>query len=277
MPARVDSLSRVERQYRRAISILHWPARIGIKPTVEAAAVKLLKVEPRLLAERPTLFVGEKCLEIGGPTIRAEPVIHLYQKCASCDNIQFSAAALEEMPGSLPSTYTVLGRRLGVQYILEGTDLKTLADGTYDVVYSSHVIEHLANPIQALNEWKRVLKPGGTLFLIVPHKRLGFDHRRPLTSIQHLVNDFDQGVDESDITHLEEIKGLHDLQMDPCSGTRQEWTSELDRNLESRVAHHHVFDERLVEKMLSRIGMQPLETEVYPTLGILAISRKCDQ
>lgn len=40
--------------------------------------------------------------------------------------------------------------------------------GTFDIVVSSDVLEHIPNDEGAVKEWARVLKPGGTLFLFVP-------------------------------------------------------------------------------------------------------------
>lgn len=43
-------------------------------------------------------------------------------------------------------------------------------DNTVDLIYSSHVLEYFdrAEVLDVLNEWKRVLKPNGTLRLAVP-------------------------------------------------------------------------------------------------------------
>jgi len=49
-------------------------------------------------------------------------------------------------------------------------DQLPFADQQWDFVLSSHVIEHFYDPIRALQEWYRLIKPGGTIFLIVPHK-----------------------------------------------------------------------------------------------------------
>jgi ubiquinone/menaquinone biosynthesis C-methylase UbiE len=41
-------------------------------------------------------------------------------------------------------------------------------DNSFDVVYSSHVLEHVNSEQQALDEMKRVLKPGGVLIIGMP-------------------------------------------------------------------------------------------------------------
>lgn len=41
-------------------------------------------------------------------------------------------------------------------------------DGTQDFIVARHLLEHLIDPIKALWEWRRVLKPGGLLALACP-------------------------------------------------------------------------------------------------------------
>ena len=41
-------------------------------------------------------------------------------------------------------------------------------DKHYNFVFSSHCLEHLDDYIGGLMEWKRILKPGGILFLYLP-------------------------------------------------------------------------------------------------------------
>ena len=50
-----------------------------------------------------------------------------------------------------------------------GTDAMALPEGQWDYVFSSHCLEHLANPIEALEHWLTRLVSGGTLFLYLPH------------------------------------------------------------------------------------------------------------
>lgn len=42
----------------------------------------------------------------------------------------------------------------------------------YDFVYSSHCLEHMANPFIALKNWSKLVKPGGYLIFVVPDEDL---------------------------------------------------------------------------------------------------------
>src|SRR5687767_4328249 len=64
-----------------------------------------------------------------------------------------------------------------VNVVALGDDLP-FKDGTLDYVLSSHVIEHFFDPIKALREWYRVIRPGGIIFIIAPHKDRTFDKVR---------------------------------------------------------------------------------------------------
>jgi SAM-dependent methyltransferase len=43
---------------------------------------------------------------------------------------------------------------------------------SFDTVFSSHCLEHMVDPSKALEEWVKILKPGGVLFVIVPDEDL---------------------------------------------------------------------------------------------------------
>lgn len=46
--------------------------------------------------------------------------------------------------------------------------LDELTDGAFDFVHSSHCLEHMRDPREAIHHWLRVLKPGGHLVVTVP-------------------------------------------------------------------------------------------------------------
>ncbi len=66
-------------------------------------------------------------------------------------------------------------------------DLSAFPDLSLDFVIANHLIEHVEDPIRALKEFDRVLKPQGLLFLCVPDARVTFDHKRELTTLDHLL------------------------------------------------------------------------------------------
>jgi ubiquinone/menaquinone biosynthesis C-methylase UbiE len=49
-------------------------------------------------------------------------------------------------------------------------------DNTFDIIIASDVLEHLEGEHKALSEWRRVLKPGGTLLVGVPAFKLLWSH-----------------------------------------------------------------------------------------------------
>ncbi len=50
--------------------------------------------------------------------------------------------------------------------------LSSLGDSEFDFVYSSHTLEHMVDAGLSLQNWWRVLKPGGFLIVYIPHRDL---------------------------------------------------------------------------------------------------------
>lgn len=50
-----------------------------------------------------------------------------------------------------------------------GGDALSLPDGQYDYIISSHCLEHLPDPVAAIEHWRTRLKTGHPLFLYLPH------------------------------------------------------------------------------------------------------------
>jgi len=63
----------------------------------------------------------------------------------------------------------------------DGQVLKGINDESYGFVYSSHTIEHLPDPSEAIKNWFRVLKPGGYLIVYLPHRDL-YEKKKSLPS-----------------------------------------------------------------------------------------------
>lgn len=222
-------------------------------------------------------FEGKIGLEIGGPSgiFRRNGLLPVYAIAARIDNCNFGDQTIWEGAIKQGATFHYDKRHApGYQYITEATDLSCIVSNPYDFILSSHALEHIANPLQALSEWIRVLKEQGLLILVVPHKDGTFDHRRPVTSIAHLIQDFEQQSTEADMTHLDEILKLHDLAMDPEAGDFQAFKRRSENNLQNRTLHHHIFDTRLAVEVIHHMGLQILAVEVLRPYHIFIIAQK---
>lgn len=79
------------------------------------------------------------------------------------------------------------GEYMKVDIIANGNSIP-VDDESQDFVISSHVIEHFYDPIDAINEWLRVVKPGGIIFIICPHKDRTFDKDNPVTPLNEIID-----------------------------------------------------------------------------------------
>lgn len=221
---------------------------------------------------------GKRGLEIGGPSgmFRKGGIIPIYPIVQSLDGFGF-VKPVKWGGHPLESGKTFLycrEKEPGYQFIGDAVDLKGIADSSYDFVLASHVLEHVANPIKAIREWLRVLRRGGALLLAVPDKEFIFDHARPVTSLEHLVRDFEGGVEEDDLTHLPEIVALTDIRMDSHVPDLEFLKTRGLCNYEHRCLHHHVFDRRLMAEIPHYLELQTLSVETAPPHHIITLARK---
>ena len=84
-----------------------------------------------------------------------------------------------------------------VNFLASGDDLP-FKDETLDYVFSSHVVEHFFDPIKAIEEWYRVVRPGGYIAMIIPHKDRTFDRNRELTPVNELLDRYHNRVGITD-------------------------------------------------------------------------------
>ncbi len=209
-----------------------------------------------------TAVAGKRGLEIGGPSSVFSPqkpnylVPPVYALAASVDNCNYAASTVWST-GAAGATFEYLpGAPSGQQYIADATGLAFLEDETYDFLLASHVLEHVANPLKALGEWRRVLKPNGCALILLPNKAYTFDRRRPNTTFAHLEQDLRNNVQDDDLTHLDEILALHDLEIDKPAGTPQQFRERSLKNFENRCMHHHVFSPGVLTEALHSTGFE---------------------
>ena len=156
-------------------------------------------------------------------------------------------------------------------YITDAGDLSFAQDQSMDFVCSSHVFEHLANPLKAIAEWQRVVKNGGIIYIAVPDKRYTFDRKRGRTPLSHLIDDFNNNVDQTDRTHIDEFK--------------EKWDPELadipDKEHVQEMAspppicfHHHVWIVDDIREILEHMNLKVIYGPVLHHSTIHVVAQK---
>jgi SAM-dependent methyltransferase len=261
-----------------------WINKINYILKAQGAGGFLLVIWRRLLTPRAhsfqsceALLTGAVGIEIGGPSsifsrkglLPVYPIVNRLDNCNYSNNTVWNGVISEGVTYQYDDKHSP-----GYQYIAEQTDLSLIPSGTYDFILSSHTIEHTSNPLRALREWMRVLKETGVLVLIVPHKDGTFDHRRPVTRLEHLIDDFHNNAAEDDLTHLPEILKLHDLALDPAAGAYVAFEERSKNNIGNRCLHQHAFDTTLVIELLDYLGLQIHAIEPLRPCHIISIAQK---
>ena len=77
-----------------------------------------------------------------------------------------------------------------VDHLANGFLMDGIQSSSFDFVIANHVLEHASNPVGALVQWFRVLKPGGILYCALPRMDFTFDKDRSLTTPQHMLDDY---------------------------------------------------------------------------------------
>ncbi|MDP2805262.1 MAG: class I SAM-dependent methyltransferase [Gallionellaceae bacterium] len=88
---------------------------------------------------------------------------------------------------------------------LDVDGLSPIAESSFDVIIASHLLEHLANPIKAICEFERVLRPGGKMVLLLPNRTSTFDAVREPTKLSHILSEYHENVTEVSDAHLTEF------------------------------------------------------------------------
>lgn len=226
------------------------------------------------------IFKNMEALEIGGPSgiFGDDGSLPVYRLLRRVDNCLFSSRTMWTGDVKEGDTYQYhKGKRSGTQFICEGASLEGMLDSSYDVVLSSHCIEHMANPLQSLEGWKRILKTSGRILLVLPHRDATFDWRRPITTIEHMIQDYEKNTGEDDLTHLPEVLELHDLSRDKAAGSREEFERRCHNNGLVRGMHHHVFNTRTAIELMDCAGIQILDVCPFTPNSIALLGEKSFQ
>ena len=144
----------------------------------------------------------------------------------------------------------------------EGETLGKFDDESLDFVIANHMLEHVEDPVAALETFLRVLRPGGIVFLTLPDPRDSFDQRRERTTVEHILRDHREGPEVSRREHYREWAHVVDGMLDEDDIARRvaEFEAQGIRN------HFHVWELDTFLELLIALKL-PVTIEAALTTG----------
>jgi GR25 family glycosyltransferase involved in LPS biosynthesis/SAM-dependent methyltransferase/tetratricopeptide (TPR) repeat protein len=196
-------------------------------------------------------------IEIGGPSRHIAGAI--YKNANLMDNVIFSSDTVWSKHAS--REYKYYDKKVGRVFINDAVNISDVSNSSYDFIFSSHSLEHIANPIKALKEWLRILRDDGHIILILPDKNTCFDHKREYSKISTLISQYEKDVGEDDLSTLPEILENHDLSKDPPAGNLEQFKKRSLDNYNNRCLHHYVYNEQLLNDITTYLKCKFIYTK----------------
>lgn len=144
----------------------------------------------------------------------------------------------------VPTAYNIhyqelRGQKLAnVDVLDDGEKLSVIPSESQDFIIANHFLEHTQNPIKSIEIHLSKLKLAGILFYAVPNKKKTFDLNRPLTSFDHILQDYKDGPELSYDRHLQEWVELVDKLEPSLQKQKIEHIKKINYSI-----HFHVWDE----------------------------------
>ena len=152
-----------------------------------------------------------------------------------------------------------LGKNNKIDYLTDATNLYFAKDNEFDFVCSSHVLEHLSNPIKALKEWIRVIKKEGIIYCGIPDKRFIFDYKRERTSLKHLIKDYKKNIKGHDNTHINDL--ANNLGESKCVYNKKRFIENLKTN-PLIYTHYHVWTKEDIIELFGYVKLEVIFVDV---------------
>ncbi len=116
-----------------------------------------------MLIEKPYTETSKfsRVLEVGaGSGVHVRFVRHQFDEYVMTDGSEDMTAQLQRASSEVSKP--------GITVATEDACRLSFADHSFDRLIATHVLEHLASPQVVVEEWRRVLKPGGVLSIVLP-------------------------------------------------------------------------------------------------------------
>ena len=129
-----------------------------------------------------------------------------------------------------------------VSIVDDGETLRTIADASQDFVVACQFLEHCKNPIRAIENFLRVVREGGTLYLAIPNRDHTFDKSRPTTPLTHLWGDYEERPEWTQERHFQEYSRGMSAVYHPGRSEAEILEDAVRLLAEDYSIHYHVWD-----------------------------------
>ena len=127
-------------------------------------------------------------------------------------------------------------------YVVGNADNIPAEIGSLDFIFSSHVVEHLANPLGHLAYWASLLKPGGVVAAVIPDRSGCKDYVFEPSTIEELVMEWNDGSMTPTLAHYQRWARHRVPSADPAEIMRS-----------GRSIHVHFYTPLSMEAVLKRM------------------------
>lgn len=124
-------------------------------------------------------------------------------------------------------------------YVIGDAHRVPAAPGSLDFIFSSHVFEHLVNPLGHLRLWSDLLRNGGEVLMVVPDYIGSKDYLVDATTMHEIRSEYEAGSFEPSLRHYEKY-----AQARSSPGKAQKW-------LQDKVSvHMHYYSNENMAELL---------------------------
>lgn len=150
-------------------------------------------------------------------------------------------------------------RRSVVDVLADGRQLP-FASAALDHLIASHVLEHQPDVLSTLAEWRRVLRPGGALVLVLPHLERTFDRDRTASDVAHHRGELGAPehvfVDEAHWAEIERsLRERHYWMSDPRA-KRPDGSWNRDWIVANQFVHYHAWTQHEMVGIVAAAGFR---------------------
>ena len=135
---------------------------------------------------------------------------------------------------------------VNVDIVDNGEFLEKLENNSLDFIIANHFLEHCQNPIGTIKRMLEILRKDGVIFLAIPDKRYTSDKNREVTTVDHILKDYEDGGRNSRKNHyLEYLRTVKNLNSNELIETAKDYE-------ERKISiHFHVWTQKEMFDMFS--------------------------